>query len=92
MPDFGQTGALARILRRLTRGMAGLSQFKSAFAPTWEVRYAAAPGRLALLAGGLEVAAAILWPGKLGAGRARLVVLQGGGAAKDDLWRNERAA
>ena len=92
VPAFGQTGALARMLRCLTRGSAGLSQFKSAFAPTWEVRYAAAPGRLALLAGGLEVAAAILWPGKLGAGRARLVVLQGGGAAKDDLLRNERAA
>lgn len=84
VPEFGQKGVLARVLRRLAGGRAGLDQFKSAFAPKWEVRYAAAPGWLALTAGGLEVAFAILRPGKLdGGGRARWVVHKGGRPAKE---------
>jgi phosphatidylglycerol lysyltransferase len=83
VPEFGQKGVLAPLLRRLARGRSGLDQFKSAFAPKWETRYAAAPGWMALALGGVEVAFAILRPGKLGgAGRARWVVHQGGKAAK----------
>ena len=33
----------------------GLRQFKAAFAPVWEPRYIAAPGRVALLTGGLAI-------------------------------------
>jgi phosphatidylglycerol lysyltransferase len=83
VPEFGQRGVVAHVLRCVAGGRAGLDQFKSAFAPKWEMRYAAAPGWMALALGGVEVALAILRPGKLGgAGRARWVVHQGGKAAK----------
>jgi phosphatidylglycerol lysyltransferase len=48
--------------------MAGLLQFKAAFAPRWERRYIAAPGRLALALGAAEIGLAVRWP----AGPARL--------------------
>lgn len=91
-PAFGLTGPLAALVRRATQGSIGLAQFKSAFAPKWEPRYAAAPSRMALLLAGLEVTRAIMRPGRLHPRRARLVVHQGGGGAKADDLPAERAA
>ena len=91
-PAFGLTGPLAALVRRATQGSIGLAQFKSAFAPKWEPRYAAAPSRMALLLAGLEVTRAILRPGRLHPRRARLVVHQGGRGAKADDLPAERAA
>ena len=91
---FGLSGPLGRIVRRATRGSVGLAQFKAAFAPRWRVLYVAAPSRLALLIGGLEVARAILRPGPLARGRTALVVLEGAAAAPDSVetGQSERAA
>ena len=91
VPEFGEAGLLAYVLRRAVRGRRELDQFKSAFAPKWEVRYAAAPGWTALVAGGLEVAFAILRPARLGVGPVRWVVHRGGGPAKE-VRPAERAA
>ena len=91
-PAFGLTGPLAALVRRATHGSIGLAQFKSAFAPKWEPRYAAAPSRMALLLAGLEVTRAIMRPGRLHPRRARLVVHQGGGGAKGGDLPAERAA
>ncbi|NBZ87367.1 phosphatidylglycerol lysyltransferase domain-containing protein [Stagnihabitans tardus] len=56
---FGLRGPLGRRLRPFSARARGLYQFKSTFAPTWEPRYAAAPGWLALLSGLLLLAAGI---------------------------------
>ena len=66
---FGLTGPWAALVQRATRGSVGLAQFKSAFAPAWRRLYIAAPSRLALLIGGLDVARAILRPAPLAKGR-----------------------
>jgi len=61
-------GAADRLLPRLlATGLArlagtGLSRFKAGFDPRWETRYAAAPGVLALLRGGLAAGWTILHP------------------------------
>ena len=93
-PAFGLSGPLARIVRRATRGSVGLAQFKSAFAPHWRPLYAAAPSRLALVIGGLEVARAILWPAPLPKGRNALVVLDRAEIAPQEAERlvGEQAA
>ncbi len=80
-PGFGLPGPLGHLIARVMDRRLGLGQFKAAFAPKWQVRYAAAPGPLALAVGGVEVALAVLWPGKLDR-RPRLVLLRGGKAAK----------
>ena len=82
-PAFGLTGPIGQIVRRATRGSVGLAQFKSAFAPRWRPLYAAAPSRLALVIGGLEVARAVMWPAPLPKGRRALVVLEGDAAAAE---------
>jgi phosphatidylglycerol lysyltransferase len=92
VPEFGQRGPLAQLLRRAARGRMGLDQFKSAFAPKWEVRYVAAPGWLALVVGGLEVAFAILRPGRLGGGGAARWVVHQGGRRAGELRPAKRAA
>ncbi len=74
---FGLTGPWVTIMQRATGGSVGLAQFKSAFAPAWRSLHIAAPSRLALLTGGLEVARAILRPAALVKGRGALVVLDG---------------
>lgn len=56
---FGVTGVFGRPLRQITQKARGLQQFKAAFAPQWEPRYAAAPSRIGLLTGLLLVAAGI---------------------------------
>ncbi|MEY4872231.1 MAG: hypothetical protein RLZZ563_1561, partial [Pseudomonadota bacterium] len=61
-PDYGLTGPLAPLARRLTRSSAGLAQFKSAFAPTWEPRYITAPNATLLLLGAAEISRAIAAP------------------------------
>jgi phosphatidylglycerol lysyltransferase len=80
-PGFGLPGPLGHLIARVMDRRLGLGQFKAAFAPKWQVRYAPAPGPLALAVGGVEVALAVLWPGKLDR-RPRLVLLRGGKAAK----------
>jgi len=80
-PGFGLRGPLGRGLARIMDRRTGLGQFKAAFAPDWQDRYAAAPSRLALVLGGVEVALAILRPGTLDRTRPRLVLLRGGGVA-----------
>lgn len=62
VPGFGLTGPAGRIARRLTAGAEGLSQFKQAFKPRWELRYIAAPGPLRLLIAGASIARAIHAP------------------------------
>lgn len=57
--SFGLEGMLGRRLRPFSQRARGLYQFKSTFAPTWEPRYAAAPGWLGLLGGLLLLARAI---------------------------------
>ena len=89
---FGLSGPLARIVQRATRGSVGLAQFKSAFAPRWRVLYIAAPSRLALLIGGLEVARAILRPGPMAVGRKVLVVLEGAAGHPGEPLQADRAA
>ena len=93
-PAFGLSGPMARIVRRATRGSVGLAQFKSAFAPAWRPIYVAAPSRLALVIGGLEVARAILWPAPLPKGRKALVVLDRTAPAPQEAERlaGEQAA
>ena len=93
-PCFGLKGPLGRGMRRMTRGSVGLAQFKSAFAPRWRPLYAAAPSRLALVIGALEVARAVLWPAALPKGRGALVVLERGGQVADEAGdtAGERAA
>lgn len=73
---FGLSGPLGQVVRRATQGSVGLAQFKSAFAPRWRPMYVAAPSRLALLIGGLEVARAVLRPAPLARGRRALIVLR----------------
>lgn len=59
------------IMRKLAQfvsarsGGPGLRQFKSAFAPTWEPLYAAAPTRLTLFIGLLDIARSIIDPDPL---------------------------
>lgn len=67
VPDgsFGLRGPLARLVQGVVTGKSGLAQFKSAFAPTWQPRYMAAPGRLALTLGAAGVARAVLRPARL---------------------------
>lgn len=89
---FGLSGPFARIVQRATRGSVGLTQFKAAFAPRWRVLYVAAPSRLALLIGGLDVARAILRPGPLARGRKVLVVLEGAAVHPDEPLPADRAA
>jgi phosphatidylglycerol lysyltransferase len=91
-PAFGLTGVLGRIARHATRGSVGLAQFKSAFAPHWRVLYIAAPSRLALLIGGLEVGRAVMRPAPLAKGRQALVVLDGVAAVAGEPVQTERAA
>lgn len=59
-PAFRTPGVL-RLLPGHRR-IAGLWQFKSAFGPRWERRYAAAPGRLALVVTLAEIALAVRFP------------------------------
>ena len=73
---FGLSGPLGQVVRRATQGSVGLAQFKSAFAPRWRPLYVAAPSRLALLIGGLEVARAVLRPAPPARGRRALIVLR----------------
>ncbi|WP_264493902.1 phosphatidylglycerol lysyltransferase domain-containing protein [Rhodobacter sp. KR11] len=80
---FGVKGALGRRLRPLSAKARGLFQFKAAFAPRWEPRYAAAPGWLGLSVGLLLLAAAIRLkrvekrPRPVAAGALRLWVAEG---------------
>jgi phosphatidylglycerol lysyltransferase len=96
VPDasFGLSGPLAQIVQRLTRGSVGLGQFKSAFAPRWRPLYVAAPSRLALVIGGLELARAILRPAALPRGKKALTVLgkAEGWSVEADAASTERAA
>lgn len=46
-------------------GGAGLRQFKSSFAPRWKPLYLAAPSRLALGIGVLDIAREVFWPAEL---------------------------
>ena len=80
-PGFGLPGPLGRGLARLMARRTGLGQFKAAFAPQWQDCYAAAPSRLGLVLGGVEVALAVLRPAKLDRTRPRLVLLRGGKVA-----------
>jgi len=66
--SFGLSGLPARWARRLTRASCGLDQFKQAFAPRWERRYIAAPGRVRLALGAVELALAIRPRPRPGAG------------------------
>ncbi|MCX7889868.1 MAG: phosphatidylglycerol lysyltransferase domain-containing protein [Rhodobacteraceae bacterium] len=63
---------LPRLLARLALAVTGpgLGRLKAGFAPRWETRYAAAPGRAALLGGGAAILAAILRPPPLPPGGA----------------------
>lgn len=92
--DFGLSGPLARVMRRATSGSVGLAQFKSTFAPGWRPLYIAAPSRLALLIGAVDVARAVLWPAPLARGRGALIVLDRAGAAPAQVpdLGSERAA
>jgi len=56
---FGLAGPLARWACRLTQGSRGLQQFKQSFHPRWERRYIAAPSRVRLALGAVELALAI---------------------------------
>ncbi len=59
--DWPLPGALGARVTRLT-GADGLRRFKSSFAPVWEPLYLAAPDRLGLLLGGLDLADRITRP------------------------------
>lgn len=83
-PSFGMTGPVSQLLQRLTRGSVGLAQFKSAFAPRWRTLYVAAPSRLALLIGGLELARAILRPAALPRGKKALILL-----GRSEVWADD---
>lgn len=98
---FGFGGWRGVVLRRLSVGGTGLEQFKQSFAPRWRKLYIAAPGRLSLVLGGLELARAILRPAPLPRGRRALVVFarhagwaRGAGllnAARDRMAARSRA-
>lgn len=66
-------GPLARLVRRIeaASGLNGLGQFKSSFAPEWEMLYLAAPSRTALAIAALDIARAIARPGSLPGPRAK---------------------
>jgi phosphatidylglycerol lysyltransferase len=73
-PRLGLGGWRGAAAGHFTKGALGLEQFKSTFAPRWRPLYIAAPGPLALLFGGIELARAILLPAPLMRGRKAMVV------------------
>lgn len=92
-PDFGLTGPLGTLARRMTRPSAGLAQFKSAFAPTWEPRYITAPNAALLLLAAAEITRAITAPAPL-APQNQKADPEGSaytGRTRRDQWHDDRA-
>ncbi|WP_425038915.1 phosphatidylglycerol lysyltransferase domain-containing protein [Primorskyibacter sp. S187A] len=60
-------GFIGKINRHIAKraGADGLRRFKQSFGPQWHARYAAAPGRLALILALVDMARVVHWPDRI---------------------------